>query len=158
MVWQNSTEVTRHFDSSTGCDSNSITNAEETWQPTHTERISFGLLFGKCRDAVWDATPAIIANFIPFLSLYVVTGIVPRLDQAPSSHILRNSSFINFAVSNAKVCNPKCRRRCHNVYNAKWLYENKWFVYSSYTSLICLAFHRALLSLVFEQSVRLLND
>jgi len=158
MVWQNSTEVTRHFDVSTGRDSNSITDAEETWQPTHTERISFGLLFGNFRDAVWDATPSNMANFKLCCSLYVVTGIVSRLDQAPSSHILRNSSFINFATSNTMVCNPKCRRRCQSDYEAKWLYENTWLVYSSYTSLICLAFHRALPSLVFEQSVRLWND
>jgi hypothetical protein len=157
MVWQNWTEVTRHFDVSTGCDSNSITNTEETWHPTQTERISFGLMYGKCRDAVWDATLAIMANCMLCWRLYVVTGIASRLEQAPSSHILRNSSFINFATSNAKVCNPKCRRRCHNVYKARWLYENTWFVYSSYTSLICLAFHRALPSLVFEQSVRLWN-
>ena len=157
-MWQNSTEVTRYFEGFNGCDSNSITNAEEKWQHTHTERISFGLLFGKCGDAVWAAKPAIIAKFIFCWSLYVVTGIVSRLHQAPSSHILRNSSFFNFATSNSKVCNPKCRRRCHNIYAAKWFYENTWLVCSSYNSLICLAFHRALLSLVFEQSVRLSND
>jgi hypothetical protein len=66
--------------------------------------------------------------------------------------------FINFATSNAKVCDPKCKRRYHSVDEAKWLYENTRFVYSSYTSLICLSFHRALPLLVFEQSVRLWNE
>jgi len=155
MVWQNWTEVTRHFDGSTGCDSNSITNVEETWQLTHTEGISFGLLFGIVPRCSVGRNAGYRGKLYTLLVSHVVTGILSRLHQAPSSHILRNSSFINFATSNAKVCNPKCRRRCRSVYAKKLLHENTWFVY---TSLICLAFHRALPSLVFEKSVRLWND